>query len=220
MLKRSLVVLVAVASFSPLALAAQGLGLGGRVGTLGLGGELAIGLTDRVVARGGIGFTPFEPTMTFGDLDVSLTIPSVWNVGLDLYLNGAMRIGGGMMFRTSDPEVTGEFNQPQEIGGTTFTPGQLGTLTGVFDSNNNAPYVLIGFGRHTADGLGLFIDFGVAFVGDPDVRLDATGGSLDPDTDPTLRNALDQEAAEFEDDVRGYLKFWPVLSIGFRLGAY
>lgn len=219
MLKRAFAFSMVVLSTAPAAATAQGLGLGGRVGTLGLGGELAIGLTDRLVIRGGVGLVPVEPTMTFGDLDVTLSLPTVYNVGVDLYLNSALRIGGGMLFRSRDPRVTGEFNEPQDIGGTTFTPAELGTLTGVFDSSDSAPYVLLGFGRHTEEGVGLFVDFGVAFMGDPDVRLDASGGSRDPSTDATLRDALDREAAEFEDDMRGYLKIWPILSLGVRLGA-
>ena len=168
--------------------------------------------------RGGVGISPYEPSMTFSDLDVSLKLHTVYNVGIDLYLNGAVRLGGGILFRSGDPEVTGEFTAPQDIGGTTFTPQQLGTLRGVLDSKDRAPYLLIGFGRHTARGVGLFLDLGVPFVGDPTVRLSASGGSLSDDADP-LMTALRQEAAEFESDMRGYLKVWPILSLGIRLGA-
>ena len=124
------------------------------------------------------------------------------------------------MFRSEDPTVRGDFDSPQEIGGTTYTPQELGTLTGVLDAHDRAPYVLIGFGRHTATGSGLFLDLGLAFTGDPRVRLGAEGGTLSPDTNATLRNALDQEAADFEKDMKGYLKLWPILSIVVRLGAY
>ncbi len=221
MLRRALFLWMLVACGAADTLYAQvGVGLGGRVGTLGLGGELAVGLTERFVVRGGIGFMPYEPTLSLGDIDVDVTLPTVYNVGVDLYLNGALRIGGGMLFRSDDPEATAVFTQDQDIGGTTYTPSQLGTLLGVLDSNNRAPYVLIGFGRHTATGTGLFVDFGVAFLGDPTVRLDVIGGSLDPDTDAGLRSALDQEAADFEEDVGGYLKLFPILNIGFRIGAY
>lgn len=220
MIKRSLAVLVLVLAVLPAGIAAQGLGLGARLGTLGFGGELALGLTDRVVVRGGVGFFPYEPTFTFSDLDVALTLPTVYNVGIDLYVNGAVRVGGGIMFRSDDPTVRGDFDSPQNIGGTTYTPQELGTLTGVLESSRRAPYVLIGFGRHTATGTGLFLDLGLAFMGDPRVRLDAEGGTLSPDTNATLRGALDQEAADFEEDMKGYLKLWPILSIGVRLGAY
>ena len=219
MVRRTLLLLAVLGLAAPERTAAQDVGLGVRVGTLGLGGELAVGLTERVVLRGGLGFVPIEPTMTFSEVDVKLSLPTVYNVGLDLYLNSAMRVGGGVLFRSTDPEVSGDFSEPQEIGGLTFSPQQLGTLTGVFDSNDRAPYVLIGFGRHTASGTGLFVDFGLVFVGEPTVALSATGGTLSDDLDP-LRSALDREAAEFEEDMRDYLRIFPILSLGFRLGAY
>jgi hypothetical protein len=217
MTKRALALLFVATSTAPVSGDAQGLAFAGRAGTLGLGGEAAIALTEPVVLRGGIGFTPFEPTMTFGGLDVALDLPTVYNVGIDFYLNGAFRIGGGMLFRAGDPEVRGEFTESQEIGGTTFTPQEIGTLHGVLDAKDRATYVLIGFGRHTAAGIGLFLDLGVAFVGDPSVRLSASGGTLSDD--PATISALEQEAMEFEEDMQGYLKLWPILSIGIRLGA-
>jgi len=218
MMKR-LLPLVLFALSAPSVVAAQGgLGFGARVGTLGLGGEVAIGLTERLVVRGGLGITPLEPSATFNAVDVSLKLPTVYNVGLDLYLNGAVRIGGGILFRRQDPQVTGNFNAPQDIGGTTYAPQEIGTLTGVIASNRKAPYVLIGFGRHTAPGVGLFLDLGVAFMGDPSVSLSARDGTLSPDAEP-LKSSLAQEAADFESDMRGYLRFWPILSLGIRVGA-
>jgi hypothetical protein len=219
MIKRFLTLPLLLIVLAPSSGWAQGLGLGGRVGTLGLGGELAVGLTDRVVVRGGAGFMPYDPNFTFSDVGVSLSLPNVYNVGVDLYVNGAVRFGGGILFRSDDPTLRGDFDSPQEIGGTTYTPQELGTLTGVLDSSGRAPYVLVGFGRHTAAGVGLFLDLGLAFTGDPDVRLDAEGGTLSPDSNASFRSALDREAAAFEADMRGYLKLWPVLSLGVRFGA-
>lgn len=218
MITRSLSLSLVACAALPAAALSQGIGLGPRVGTLGLGGEVALGLTDQIVVRGGVGFVPWEPTFSFSDLDVSLKVPTVYNVGIDLYLNDAVRLGGGILFRNDDPRVTGEFESDQQIGGTTFSPNEIGTLTGVLDSKDSAPYVLIGFGRHTASGVGLFLDLGVAFIGDPDVRLSAEGGTLS--NDPATVNALQQEASDFEDDMRGYLKLWPILSLGIRLGTY
>ena len=216
MIMRFLPLMILLGTATPVA--AQGVGLGSRVGTLGLGGELAIGLTESLAVRGGIGLSPLEPGVTFHDVDVSLKLPTVFNVGLDLYLNSAVRVGGGIMFRSGHPEVKGTFAAAQDIGGTTFTPQEIGTLTGVIESSGSAPYVLIGFGRHTAEGVGLFLDVGVAFMGDPAVRLGARDGELSSDVGP-LMSALQQEAADFEADMRGYLRFWPILSLGIRVGA-
>ena len=218
MMRRILTSLVLIGMAAPCTVAAQELALAARAGTLGLGGELALALSERIVVRGGIGITPLDPGFTLSDVGVSLSLPTVYNVGVDLYLNGAVRLGGGLLFRTGDPEVTGDFTADQDIGGTSFAPQEIGTLSGVLDSNDRAPYVLIGFGRHTAQGVGLFLDLGVAFFGDPSVRLSASGGTLSDDVDP-LMSALSQEAAEFEDDMRGYLKVWPIISLGVRFGV-
>jgi hypothetical protein len=194
-----------------------GAGVGARVGTLGVGAEAAIALTKRIVVRGGIGFQPVTPTATFHDINVSLTLPTMYNVGLDFYLNGAFRIGGGILFKKADPEVRGTFSSSQSIGGTSFTPQQIGTLTGVIDSADRAPYVLIGFGNHTAKGVGLFLDLGLAFLGNPTVRLGAIEGTLSDQADP-LKSALAQESVDFENDMRTYLRFWPIMSVGLRIG--
>lgn len=217
MTKKHVYALLTAAVFAlPAIASAQGLGIAGRVGTLGLGGEAALGVGDQLVVRGGMGLIPFEPSATFDDLEVTLELPTWYNIGVDLYLNGAMRLGGGILFKADDPSLVGNFNSPQDIGGTQFTPQEIGTLTGVIDSSDRVPYVLLGFGKHTAPGVGLFIDLGVAFLGDPQVRLDASGGTLSDD--PSTQSALDREAENFEADMRTYLRFWPILSLGLRIG--
>jgi hypothetical protein len=198
-------------------LAAQGAGLGVRVGTLGLGGDVAVALGERVVARGGVGLNPVDFDRSFGDIDVTADLPTWYSVGLDVYLNGAMRLGAGALFKPDDPTLSAVFTQNQEIGGQTFTPQQIGTLVGVIDSRNQVSYVLVGFGNHSALGIGLYVDFGVALLGEPDFRLDAVGGSLNSQSGP-LRDALDQEEQEFQDDAGAYLRFWPILNLGFRFG--
>ncbi len=218
MLKKcSLMVAVAVAASTPGSAHAQSIGIAGRVGTLGLGAEAAIGLTDRVVVRAGLGLTPVEPSLTLRGIETTLELPTWYNVGVDLYVTGAMRLGGGLLFKADDPTLTGVFTTNQDIGGTTFTPQEIGTLVAVLDSKSQVPYVLIGFGKHTAPGIGLFLDLGVAFLGEPDFQLSAVGGTL-PDDSGALRTALDAEATEFEDAAGSYLKFWPILSLGLRIG--
>jgi hypothetical protein len=198
--------------------AAQGFGFGARGGTLGFGVEAAMGLGERVVARAGVGWSLYDPDISLSEIDVTAELPTWFNAGLDLYLNDALRVGAGVLFKADDPTFSADFTQDQEIGGQTFTPQQIGTLIGVIDSRDEAPYILIGFGRHTAPGVGLFVDFGVAFLGEPDFRLDAEGGSLSSDSGP-LRSALDAEAQEFEDDAGAYMRFWPILNLGLRFGV-
>jgi len=121
-----------------------------------------------------------------------------------------------VLIKREDPSLRAEFDTPQEFGGTTFTPEEIGTVTGIMDSADQLPFLIIGFGKHTAPGVALFVDFGLAFLGDSDVTLDASGGTLSDD--PATQAALDQEAQDFEDDLPTYLEFWPILSLGLRIG--
>ncbi len=192
-------------------------GVAGRIGTLGLGAEAAIGLSDRIVIRGGMGLSQLEANTTFDGVSVILTLPESWyNVGIDLYLNGAFRIGGGILFKPDDPTITGAFEEEVEIGGRTFTSAEIGTLTGQVLSEDRAAYVLIGFGKHTSSGIGLSLDVGAAFLGNPSVTLAAEGGTFPDQAELDAR--LELEAQAFEEDMKAYLKIWPILSLGIRIG--
>ena len=216
MRKSILILSTALLLTVPAAVSAQGFGIAGRAGTLGLGGELALGLTNAFVIRGGAGLMPFEPSTSIEDIDVTLILPEWYNVGVDLYLGGSFRIGGGILFKSDDPRVEGNFTASQDIGGRPFTPAELGTLTGVLGSKSSAPYALIGFGNHISPGVGLFLDLGVAFLGDPDISLDAVGGTFSDRAE--LDSRLDAEALDWEESAGSYLNYWPILNLGLRIG--
>jgi hypothetical protein len=205
----------------PSTVEAQRFGVAGRVGTLGLGGEVALGLTDRLVVRGGLGFMQFEPTATVDDIDFTLTLPETWTtIGADVYLNGSFRIGGGVLFKSDTLIFTGEVlsGAEIEIGDEIYSSTDVSQLTGILRSRDQAPYVLIGFGRHTAGGVGLFLDVGAAFIGEPVVTLTATG-------DPAIvgssefQSELRKQEQNIEDDLGSYIKVWPILNLGLRIGV-
>ena len=99
-----------------------------------------------------------------------------------------------------------------DIGDETYD--QAGTLHGELDTKNTAPFVGIGFGRHTRGGFGVTFDLGVAFVGEPDVILNAEGPIA---SEPGLQAELDKEAQNIQDDAGDILQYWPVLSFGLKI---
>jgi hypothetical protein len=207
--------LVALVGLAPTAVSGQ-LGIAARVGTLGLGGEGSIAFSDRFVLRGGAGFWKVETGTSFNGVPVTLELPDAWyNVGIDFYLNSALRIGGGVVFKPDDPTIRGDLTGPVTIGGVELTPSEIGALTGVVDMDGQAAYALFGFGKHTDSGVGLFIDVGAAIFGSPRVLLSAEGGTY-PQAE--LDQLLAEEARNFEDDMKAYLRIWPILSIGLRIG--
>lgn len=212
----AVVVATAAAATTPAAATGQ-LGVAVRGGTLGIGGEIALGLTHRLVVRGGVGRTSYVVTTTFDDVRMEVDLPENWyNAGVDLYLNGVVRLGGGVLIKPENPSMVGRLEESVDLGGQTFTPQEIGMLTGTIASKERAPYVLVGLGKHTDGGLGLSVDVGAAFTGEPRVTLQAAGGTY-PDQ-AELGARLEQEARNFEADMKTYLKIWPILSLGLRLG--
>jgi hypothetical protein len=226
-MKKSLFVLTTVALVAlPGALSAQGFGVAARVGTIGAGAEAAVGLTDAFVIRGGIGLMPLElKNPSFWDpgtdVDATLKLPKTWyNIGADLYLAGGFRIGGGMLFKPDDPTLTGALSGSAsiDIGGTTYTATDVAEVKGTLKSKSSAPYALIGFGKHTKTGIGLFLDLGVAMLGDPKVSLEATKGNPTVINSATFQSRLRTEETKIENDVGSYLKLWPILNLGIKFG--
>jgi hypothetical protein len=227
-MKKSLLVLLTAALVAlPGALSAQGFGVAARAGTLGIGAEGALGLTDAFVIRGGIGLMPLElKNPSFWepgtDVDATLKLPKTWyNIGADLYLGGGFRVGGGMLFKPDNPSLTGSLTGSAsiDIGGTTYTASDVAEVKGTLESKKSAPYALIGFGKHTKTGIGLFLDLGVAMLGDPQVSLEATKGNPTVINSATFQSRLRTEETNIEDDIGSYLKFWPILNIGIKLGV-
>lgn len=211
----------------PVTVSAQGFAVGARAGTLGLGAEAAVGLADNVVVRGGLGLFPIETDATrFWDVgqgvDATLEFPDTWyNIGVDLYLGGSFRVGGGMLYKPDDPKITASLQTDGEveIGGQTYGYSEVSEVVGSLSTKSSAPYVLIGFGKHTSPGVGLFLDLGVAFMGDSEVTLEATQGSDEVINSAVFRSQLQQEAQDLDDDLPAWAKkYWPIASIGLRIG--
>ncbi|MBW2257799.1 MAG: hypothetical protein JRI25_24800 [Deltaproteobacteria bacterium] len=200
----------------PTTTAAQ-IGIGGRAGTLGLGAEIGLELSESIVLRGGMGFVPLELNQSFSEMNLTATFPSIISAGIDLFPGGgSFRISGGVLFRPDDIELDGIPIGPVDIGGTTYTVEQVGSIVGTIGSSSEiAPFVTIGWGKHTSSGFGLFLDIGAAYLGDPEVDAQATGTFAEDDA---FNDHLDAEIAEFEDDLGSYLQFYPILSIGIRIG--
>ena len=201
----------------PQSLIGQGFAIGARAGTLGFGAEAALGLSDHFVVRGGLGSFIFDFTGDYGEVEYAVTPPSMTGtLGIDLYPgDGSFRLMAGLMFRDGDFEMeSGNITEhgPIEIGDGEYD--ESGTLHGTLATKSTAPFLGIGFGRHTDGGFGFFVDLGVAFVGEADVTLEAQGPIA---TVPGFQEDLEREAQFIEDEAAPYLKYWPILSLGVKI---
>lgn len=206
-----------VLALVPTAARAQevGIGVAAHLGTLGIGADVAVSVHPNIGFRAGGNIFPFGISIESSDVDYDLSLPSPQFLLLaDLYPAGAFRFSGGLMISSSDFELEAKLAEPVEIGGTTYTPAQVGSLTGTFGTRTVSPYLGIGFGNPARTRLGFFFDLGVAFHGTPEVSAVASGPVA---LLPGFQQDLDAEVAEIQDDVDEW-KFYPVLSVGIAFG--
>jgi len=186
-----------------------------KIGTGGLGGDVAIGINDRIALRGGVGFVPIDLNdVEIDGNDYSASFPDFFaSAGLDLKLAGPLRLIGGVFLRSGDFEFEAEIDGSIEFNDQTFT--ETGTFTGTVENSSLAPYAGIGLGSTVGSGLGVFMDLGVVFAGDPEVTGEL-GGALAaavPDSD------FQAELRNINDDIPSGAQYYPFLQIGFRIGV-
>ncbi len=207
-----------------LALAAAGsasadVGIGVKAGTLGIGVEGRWSPLPWVDVRVGVNSYDYDDDGVQAgiDYDATLALDSVYATGnfrfpLSPFRLTAGAFANGNEFLMQSRDTGGaSFN----IGGSTFNAADVGVLESSTSFDSTAPYLGIGFDFEVFGKVGLNLDLGVLWQGDPDVTLDATGlASAPPAVQAELAAALEAERLELEDEV-DHFKAWPVVSLGF-----
>lgn len=216
---RKVLIAACAAVLLPTAVSAQSIGVGvaARAGSLGFGGELAVNVTRYVGVRAGIGVLPLSYTGDVEDINYHIDSTSpISNIGIDFYPGFFdLRLGGGMMFIRNPTTFDARYSGTININGQTYTDAEVGELRGDLDHGDSAPYLVLGLGRQTNRGLGIFLDLGAGFLEEQRFTYTATGAAT---SDPTFNANLEAEAREIEDNVNKYVKVYPILSAGIRYG--
>lgn len=221
-MKKSAVALAALIAVMAPAASAQNFSVGARAGTLGLGGEVSVGLGRMIALRAGVGVVPYEYDDTFEDVDYNISFPNrITNIGIDLYpFGGGLRVSAGLLNRPSF-ELVASGQQSAEIGGRTYN-ANLNITGDLSNEKETAPYATIGFGRATGRGLGFFVDVGAAFVGEGEINLEGTCTETSTQQPcPEFQARLQAEEDEFNaqlDEFSSFVKLHPILNIGIRFG--
>ena len=184
---------------------------GGRLGLSGIGVEATQRFSPDFAARINLTGLSYNLDLTLDDVDYdveqSLAIGSLlldWHPG-----SGIFRLTAGAAYynivfdMTARPYATTSY----QIGNTSYTGAEIGTLNGKVEYRKLTPYVGMGwdFMAKKKSGLGVTVDVGVMFRGKPDdVTLTATGVTVSS-------TALAQEVQNVEDDT---LTYHPVISAG------
>ena len=194
---------------------AEGIAAGVKVGTLGLGADVTVRLHNRFNIRGNLNWLKFDTDGTVDDVDFTYGLDLSSYGGLvDFHpFAGGFRISGGFLFGSNNTSLDGKLSDEQKIGDHTYTPEQIGTLSGnVKFDRNPAPYLGIGFGNAVDENqaFSFIFDIGVALQS-YEVELTANGAA-------SQSAQFQQDLAELEKEVQDTIDDWkiyPVLSFGF-----
>ncbi|CAN5334466.1 hypothetical protein BH10PSE1_BH10PSE1_19420 [soil metagenome] len=188
---------------------------GAQVGTPGAGVTAEFSLSPNIVLRGSYDALKFDRDSTYDDIDYNADLDfSSPGAFVDWHPTGnAFFVSAGAYFgqRSVDLDATPTGNT--QIGSQTFTPAQIGTLTGKIELEDTAPFLGIGYDNtFTRGGHWSFrLLAGAAFGDAPQVDLSASGGALS--NDPTFQQRLAEEEAQIQDDADDY-KVLPVVQAG------
>lgn len=186
--------------------------VGPMISTLGLGGDVGVRFNDFIGVRvaGNAWKQDFNASYGGLDYDIGLTLASVGPM-VDVYPFGSIfRITGGFRYNLNGLDLTGTPNTNITVGGTTYTPAQVGKLDGDIKFNKIAPYAGLGLEFTLLNGMmALGTEAGVLFQGSPSVSLTSSTGIV-------TQADLDSEAKQIEDDL-SILSYYPVVSFYMTL---
>lgn len=213
---RSLLLALAASAALSVGAAAQSVGLAGRAGMFGVGGEANVDFGRHFGVRGGLGAVPLNVIGTLSNVDFEIQPPSpLSNVGADVYpFGGHFRLSGGVLFR-HDISMSARITGTVDINGTSYTGAQAGTISGKMAWSSTAPYTTLGWSGR-GKGFGVSFDIGAAFLGAPTLTLTSNGPAYQ--SNAQFRSDLAAEQQKDQQDAARYLKVLPLLSFGIRWG--
>ena len=194
-----------------------GAGVGVTGGTTGIGAEVKVNPlpTGHMILRGGYNFAEFSGDIESDGVtyDGDFTLNNASAIADFSPFGGLFYVSGGAYIGDKSADLVATPSSNVVIGGTTFTPAEVGSLFGKAEFKEVAPYAGIAFDNFTRSigGWSFNARAGVMFVGSADVNLDSANGLLS--SDPVLLNELREEIESIEEDAEDY-KYFPVLTLG------
>lgn len=210
--------MVALVAF-PAVCHAENMAVTGKIGTLGAGAELNMGISESVTSR--IGFNSFTYNYNANsnqvNYDFKLRLQTVSALADWYPFSGSFRASGGLLYNNNKVSYGAKpTGGTYTIGPNIYNAADVGSLQGEMAFNKVAPYIGIGWGNPVAKnkGWGMTSDIGVLFQGSPKTSLTATcGPALTGAPCTQLQTDAATENTKLQSDLSNF-KFWPVISVG------
>ena len=194
-------------------------GVGIKAGTLGVGVEGRWSLIPWFDIRAGINQLDYERngTQSGVDYDATLALDTYFLTANFKFPLSPFRLTVGAFSNGNEFQMVSQdtLGANFDIGELQFDPDDVGVLQSTTSFEKTAPYLGFGFDFEVFGKVGLNLDLGVLWQGEPIVTLEATGqGNLPQPLRDELGIALGIERQQLEDEMSDY-KAWPVVSLAF-----
>ncbi len=188
-------------------------GLGVKAGTLGLGLEAIWRPVPFVDIRVGANSYEYGYDATKARLayDGTLNLDTVYATGNFHFPLSPFRITAGLFSNGNEFELASVDSGTLNIGGMLYPSAGIGSLTSVVSFEGEAPYLGVGFDFTVLDKVGMNLDVGVLWQGEPDVTMQASGVLANF---PAFLADVEIERQQLADDMSSF-KAYPVVSLGF-----
>lgn len=185
---------------------------GVTAGSLGVGPEVGFRPSPMFGVRGSASFLNVNGDFDVDDIDYRGKVKlESYGAVADFYpFKGGLRISGGFRINKNRVNVTATPTSNVTVGNVTYTPAQVGTLTGNVKTDEFAPVVTVGYAGGLTKGIKFGIDAGVMFQGDPNVQNLRGTGSLASNT--AFLAEIERERVKFNDEIKDY-RYYPVVQL-------
>lgn len=190
-----------------------GVGVGIKAGTLGAGIEAKWRPLPYLDLRVGANNYDLDDSGSQAGInyDATLGLESFYGtINLRFPLT-PLRLSAGAFSNGNELLLVSQETNLIDIGDTTYPSAAVGTLTSTTSFPSVAPYLGVGFDFSLFSRVGLNLDLGVLWQGEPEVTLTANGTLAG---DPGFQASLEQERLELANEFSDF-KAWPVISLGF-----
>lgn len=216
MLRRvTLILSIAILLGAGQAFAQDDFAVGAKVSTLGLGVDGVAKVNDSLNVRLGIQCFEYDKDGTESGInyDFDLGLFTVGTIADYFPFENGFRLSLGAFYNGNELDMKATAANSYEIGNTTYTPAEVGSLNGKIDFNELAPYVGIGWGNPFGkdSNWSFSCDLGIMYQGSPDVSLSADGTLAN---NAAFRSDIEREVASLESDIDEY-EYYPVISVAF-----
>jgi hypothetical protein len=200
--------------FSTKGHASEGIGVGVKAGTLGLGVEVSTSLLPNTRLRGGFNYLSYSFDSTIASIDYEFE-PDFNSVSLlfDWHpFSGSFFLSGGAYLNNHTVGVTGTIS-PSAVPGAYANLVDMVSISGEVDFQPLAPYAGLGWRSNSGDsGWGLALDLGILFQGAPNVSNLRINAPIDINGVKEVQDYLAEQEQEIEDELSQF-EFYPVASV-------